>query len=470
MRRSRLYRLTPEGYRLPSHVDEQGRLQAKAAANIPFLRWPDGSWCLSANCYMLELYRRGLSRRNDGGTLATYAAGLSHLLRFCWERRIDPIDLSNDQFTRFIKKLGRENRASDPEVAARTSNRVIDIGRVSLDFLASLSRHLDDEGFIGPNGRIRCERRQAKIKIEGGRGKKSHIVRNYWHHEAFPTPDPLKKRSPISSSLIARLRQVISEVSKTSHRRKRRYTMIKLLEVMGGRRSEVAAITVASVREAAAMEQPMLRVPTMKKRRDETRLVPIHSHDVRALLDYIEVNRARVIRKTIGVANDHGFLLVSGTTGKQLKPGTITREISLLAAHAGIEEKACPHMFRHRYITKIFVALIETHAFNTVDEFRKALLDGHTLKRKVKEWTGHSSVESLEQYIHLAFDEVADFKKTYNLVSTRLAVDSFCATVDETLEELMNVHRQGESSVLIIDRFAAKLRHFRSDLAIADQT
>ena len=68
------------------------------AHDIPMLSWPDGRWCLPANIYMLELYHRGLSRKNHGGTLLTYAANITHLLRYCFDNQIDFPDLTDNQF------------------------------------------------------------------------------------------------------------------------------------------------------------------------------------------------------------------------------------------------------------------------------------------------------------------------------------------------------------------------------------
>jgi len=416
---------------------------------------------------MLELFNRGLSRTDGGGTLKTYAANISHLLRFCWKRRIDPIDLTDDNFVQFVKKLGIERRARKPEALARDSNHVLAIGRNCLDFLASLGRRAGDAGFVGPEGRIKCEQREYPVKIFSKSGGASVIYKKYWYHWAFPAPDPKKHRLPISSDLIDRLRAAIEPASKSTHLRKRRYTTIKLLEITGGRRIEVASLTVASVRKAAGMEEPMLEIKTFKKRggTPKTRVIPIHPHDVKSLMDYIDVNRARIIRRTCGAANDHGFLLVNGKTGRALRAGTITKEIRLLATEAGIEVQACPHMFRHRYITKLFVALIEAHKCQNEDEFRRALLDGHTLREKIREWTGHDSLESLNDYIHLAFDEITGFRKTYGLVSTKLAVESFCATVDQTIYELENAHLNGEPQGPIFDGFVGVLKAFKVALA-----
>ena len=420
--------------------------------------------------YMLDLYKRGLSRKNGGGTLFTYAANISHLIRYCWQRRIDPIDLTDDQFTQFVLSLMSQRRRRKPEVAARDANSVIAIGRNSLDFLASVGRHACDDGFLGPQGRICCEQREFVVRQSASRRSGPPLIRKYWHHRALPPPDPKKGRMPISSDLIDKLRAAVEPASKTTHLRKRRYVTIKLLEITGGRRAEVAAITVAAIRAAAGIENPMLLIPTLKKQggRGESRLIPIHPHDVRSLIEYIDVNRARVIRRTCGTPKDDGILLINGKTGKPIKAATITKEIRLLAAEAGIVAQACPHMFRHRFITKLFVALIQAHNCTNEGEFRKLLLDGFTLKEKVREWTGHAAIESLDPYIHLAFDEISNFKRTYDLVSTKLVVESFSATIDQAVAELTNAHRNGEPQAPIFDGFVELLRSFKRDLERMD--
>jgi site-specific recombinase XerD len=216
--------------------------------------------------------------------------------------------------------------------------------------------------------------------------------------------------------------------------------MIKLLEITGGRRSEVAALTIESVYQASRMQEPMLKLMTAKKKggREEFRYVPIFSHDVAFLLEFIEKNRRRIVRTTCGNEHDDGYVLISETTGRKLQPNTITQELSILAKAAGIKEKSCPHMFRHRFITKLFVALIEQHQFENTDDFRRALLDTETIKQKIQQWTGHTSLSSLDIYINLAFEEATNFKKTYNIVSTRRAVDSLKTSLAQLQLELRN--------------------------------
>ena len=465
----KLYKLAPASFHIPLFTDANGQLKTRKADGIPFVHWPDGSWCLPANLYMQELYRRGLSTKNGGGTLATYAAGLTHLIRFCWDTRSDPRELSNDDFARFIKQLSDEPCPRYPGQKARSSNRVVDVGRVCLDFLDSYARHLGDASMVGPDGRIRCERKTARIKTRRKDGSAGEVQRQYWHHHAFPQRDPLRKRLPISAASIALLRAATMECSASRHQRKRRLAVLKLLEMTGGRRGEAARLEVKSVREAAAMEHPMLRLPTLKKRKDEDRLVPVHSHDLQLLLEYIDVNRSRVIREKLGKSKDHGIVLIGETSGQPLDVETITREISTLAKQAGLTGKACAHMFRHRFITKIFVSLIESHRLTNADEFRRFLLDGEAIKRKVMEWTGHGNIASLEPYIHLAFDEFANIKKTYSRMNTHMAIDSFVSTIEQTLLEIKSAGSHREQAVAILATFSSQLADLKRELLGLDR-
>jgi site-specific recombinase XerD len=238
--------------------------------------------------------------------------------------------------------------------------------------------------------------------------------------------------------------------------------MLTLLEVTGGRRSEVAALTVESVWQAARMEYPMLKLLTVKRAggRDAHRLVPIARHDLVILIEFIEKNRRRVVRTTCGLDADDGVVLVSETTGHGLSDNTITQEIHKLRRHSGIEEQACPHMFRHRFITKLFVALIEQHHLENQDEIRRALLDAETMKQKIQQWTGHKDLRSLDTYINLAFEETANFKKIFNLVSAQRVVGSFATRLEEFQQELLN----GASPTLMVEHLVKVVAALREDL------
>jgi integrase len=409
---------------------------------------------------MREQFEKGLSRRNRGGSLAVAAAQITHLIRFCYQRRVDPSDLTDNQFREFMAYLMAEMSRSRPGQKRRNANSNIAIGRKCLEFLGSVGRHSGIPDLVSEQGQIRAIRRTHRVKLSGRDSGLRAI--EYWDHAALPNADPHRRRMPIALGKIEEMRAAVSKLSKTSHQRQRRHTMLRLLEVTGARRGEIAEITVDDIRKASEMELPMLRLPTLKKRggRAPYRWVPISRHDVTFIRQYADVHRRSILRRRRPGRPDHGLLLISEIDGEPLRPNSITQEVRHLRIAAGIMEKACAQMFRHRFITKLFVALLEQHNIENQDEFRRLLIDGEQLKQKVAEWTGHSRLESLDTYIHLAFDEVCNFKRAYDMTSVSRAIDSFGGTI---AAELDAVHA-GDQPLLILKRLEVQLENLKADL------
>lgn len=459
MRKSKLYRHAPSEFGLPAHVSATGEITLHPAGGMPLMYWPDGRWCFEASLFMGDLAKQGLSRRYRGGTLLTYATHISPLLRYCHANSLDLLSLTDSHFSLFMRAVIGERRAPGAPTLARTETSSIQVGRTCLRFLCFLSEFSGVE-VVGSNGQVRAEQRTTTLAV--GRNGRSKRV-SYWHHPSFPTPSPARKRLPIAADVIAALRGVVAHSSNTTYQKKRRYIMLRLLEVTGGRRSEVAALTVRSVLDALAASSPMLKIITVKGRNGQTptREIPVTRHDLVLLKEFIEKNRSIVIRKTCGKQRDQGFLLVSETTGEQLQPNTITQEIAFLARSARIEDRASPHMFRHRFITKLFLALIEQHRFDNSDAFRAALISTEDFKRKVLEWTGHRSIISLEPYLHLAFNQISGVQTSTRLVLTRSALDSFQANLSMIEADL----EHGEDPRRVASRLRELVGALRSDIA-----
>lgn len=407
MKIGQLYRLAQPGFRLPWIVENGVSIYYVDAECLPLMRWPDGRWCFAANSFMLELFRGGLARLPRGGTLGTYAAYLSHLIRFCHAAKTDFHELTDQQFTLFMRTLHGERRVDDELARVREASTTNDIGHLCLRFLEHVGELSGQPAFVGPSGAIHAKRRTTTYR---------GITRVVWDHPSFPVRSGVRSRLPISLRQIQSLQRAATEHSSSLYQRLRRYVMLRLLEITGGRRSEVMRLTVESVRAAVSMDKPALSLVTLKRRDRLHRLVPISRHDARFLLDFANRAREKVIKATCGKAEDDGILLVSETTGRGLRSNTITQEVWELAHSGGVEGKACAHMFRHRFITKLFVVLIEQHAIENEDSFRRMLVSTETFKNLVLEWTGHKRAESLERYIHLAFAEFAGAGTTIDAV------------------------------------------------------
>ncbi|MDE1462580.1 site-specific integrase [Spartinivicinus poritis] len=424
-----LFSILPESTSLPYFVDTTtGEVVMREAANLPFLTWPNKVPCIEANAYMLKLWSQHLSRRTRGGTVATYAKNISPLIRFCFDNQISFIELTDNRFTQFINGLSIKDKSGQ---IIRTTNTILNIGRRCIDFLNFIGEFHSHENFIGTmNCSIVVQRKEFSIST-----KARLIKKKYWHHSSFPQPSPVKTRSPISLNIIKKLKQAaIQTVDK--HIRLRRKIMIYAYEVTGGRRIEIANIKTEDINEAlnSSESSPLLSMITAKK--GTPRLIPVPRGFLQECLFYMDFSRKRVIRKTIGIKNDHGYLFINHQTGKPLTPETMTGEMNRLCKSMSIDSSlGHGHLFRHGYITRIMVDLISRHNINNKDEFRRALLNVESLKLELQQYTGHRNTSSLDTYIDLAFHEITNYKETIDSVllarSAEIMLDRLLQTTDE---------------------------------------
>lgn len=287
MSRKKLYVLTEQSFRAFSHFEVSGEIVTIECKDVPMLLWPGGRWCFEANVYMQQLVERGLSRRDGGGTLHTYATQLSPLIRFCHENETDFHELSDAQFTTFVRSLTSKDSAG---ASPRSNKSAIRIARLSLDFLSEVGQMHRRENFVGPTGRIRAIRVAGVVSASAARRE----VRNsYWSHRSFPLAEGLTIRQPISQENIGRLRDAVLETSSSPFLRKRRYVLLVLLEATGARRYEISRLQVTDILTAAEMPSPMLKLLTAKQggNADVHREIPVTHIDLGLIVEYIEKNR-----------------------------------------------------------------------------------------------------------------------------------------------------------------------------------
>jgi integrase len=440
MKSGRLFRLTSSSFRLPFHVDYKHQVITSNADNIPTVNWPNNHWCFPANVYLLELFKRNLSRKHRGGTLATYTRNIGHLIRFCYMSDVDVVDITDSLFTRFIRNLDGERKDGAPSIRERSTTSVITIGRQCLDFLETVGRLYDLSEFVGPKGRIAAKRKTTRVPMRA-QGRKRPSKRNwtqsFWTHHSFPTPDPKDRRFSISSEDVEKILDVVAESSTSPFLTKRRYAMVRVLET-GARRSELVVLKVESVQRAATMTDPMLKLLTAKRRGGEEhyRYVPIARHDLAFLLEYIEVNRKRIVRLTCGTERDDGMVFVSERTGRGLQPNTITAEVARLAKAAGLIGRAHPHMFRHRFAQLELAAMLEQNASENPGDFRRGLIDEETMKLKLSQLLGHTNSESADAYLRDALAEFTKFPRTYDAAKFQLVITSAKSALKQLAREI----------------------------------
>lgn len=355
--------------------------------------------------------------------MGDYAAKLSQLLRRCYHDKIEPIMLTDGDFTDYITELREEKSLINPGTRKRTEDTISDIGRVWLDFLSFVGRLHGYQDFVAPEGRIRVMEKTYNTVDRSGR----KLSRSYLVHHSFGPPSRKKKRNPITVEQIALLKDTARKEKTSNFVKARRSLLIDLLTDTGARRSEIEQITIDDIKAAKRLEKnPTLRLTTLKQHGELSfREVPVLPTLLHLLNNHIERQRNNIMKKKYKEGNDHRRFFVSERTGRPLTSKTLYNEIKILKAASGIEPPIFPHMFRHRFITKLFIDLIRTHQVTNEDEFRRNLLNTEIFKAEVTEWTGHLDPDSINDYLHLALAASADYADTVNTVHMQRAMDAY---------------------------------------------
>lgn len=127
-----------------------------------------------------------------------------------------------------------------------------------------------------------------------------------------------KRRSPVSLGNIEKMYESVGQTSNSTFVQKRNRVILKLLEITGARVGEIALLTVEDIQNVFNQENPYLKMRTLKRRGGlvDYRYVPVNKADFNEVLTYIKIYRSKVIKNTIGKANDEGFLLINENTVK----------------------------------------------------------------------------------------------------------------------------------------------------------
>lgn len=450
-------------FSLYSALTREG-VETRPSPRLPIVLWPDGRVCFQASNYICSLVEDGVSLTGRGGTASAKASNLTALVRFCFYKNTDFISLTNTQFVEYIEELCDEKvlRCGVWE-NVRSDSTVIKIARTALDFLNYLAERVYCRtNFVSRNGRIKGYRRTYSVRDKSG--KPTGSVGHHWHHPRLPEPVGGKRRLPITDAHVDLLYKAVPLIKASAFLSERRYILLRLLEETGARRSELALLTVESVYAAQKMRNPALQMWTAKKRGGYLvlRKVPVERQLINELVSYIRRYRSVIIAKTCGQASDTGCVLIGETSGRALQANTITQEISILRAAAGISEKVCAHMFRHRFITKKFVSLIRRYKFKSVDDFQAALLDIEGLYEEIRQWTGHSSIESLRVYMHLAFRELRGMPPAREPFEAEELSDALAVGLQklDSISASMSAKELREEASALIQNAVARLREF----------
>lgn len=429
---------------LPSLVlfshDALGKTVTKEASNLPFLFWPDGTPCTQANMYMLTLRDapgRGtapLSRRgNKGGTIGDYAGKLSQLIRFCYIQKIKFLELSDSDFSKFVSQIRTQRDEKNITHRRKNSKTTNLTAQICLKFLKYLANYYGNPGFVAPEGTINIQYRTSTRKLTNGKIIRTTSI----HHHSFSVDsDQPIPRNAISEKSIKALRDAADADNTSDFINARRHLYMSFLEYHGPRRAELSELTVSGITELLNIENPMLTLPTLK-RGAHKRQVTVHRVSLDQARDYIRHYRPSAIKKyTKNGIPDHDLLFISETTGKPLAETTLTNEINKLAHLAGIDEKACPHMFRHAFCENYFVEAYQRHKFNSIAEFELRLLTDQALLTEMLMQTGHKSIEGILPYVKSAHKKMLKVDQTLSAVKIINYLQEFNFHMRQNLKKL----------------------------------
>lgn len=364
------------------------RFKTKTFSKFPFFTFNNGVPCLALNSYIQSEEIIKLSEE----TIFKTAYSLTHIVRFCENNKINFSHFTENDFVAFSHSLQEEDRENKTTVFILSN---------TLNFFNYFGRKfLDIENYC-----IDILHCFYKKKIT-----KSNKETKSLHHVCFPTKEPVKRRSPVSLGNIEKMYENVPNTSNSNFVQKRNRAILKLLEITGARVGEIALLTVKDIENVFTEDKPALKMRTLKRRGGlvDYRYVPVNKADFNEISTYIKIYRSKIIKNTVGKLNDEGYLLISENTGKAILPITITNEINKIRKVAGIEENVCAHMFRHRFITNLFIQLIKQYDIQNKDQFRNSLMDLENLKVYIQQATGHKNVNSLENYIDIAKSELTN--------------------------------------------------------------
>lgn len=417
---------------------------------FPFMFWPSGKPCEPANMYLLDI-----AHEVTGDSLRTYAADLSHLVRYCGKKPVGIESLTDADIHEFSEQLQNEKSQRNHLERARNDNTVRTILSRAIRFLLWYQKNimlllrtpLIGEQSISPQIIIK------RSKNDKSRSRNQQIE-YYYTHSAMPTRESREPKRPIALTVIEDIQRCINRQSlleaqnaRFVHRyrnapdllaaqleyvRARRHFMIWMMMHTGLRPSELVEM---SVRENEnILTTRSLKIPTKKRRKIKApvRSFPILLNAAAVVHRYL-IARAKYCDslKIAGVEPDPGDSFFLTIDGKPLKKSSLEKDFERLTEYAGYKDvQACLSMFRHRFITYEVTA----HLKEFIEKSGKSRqmmtdIDYESILKRVAVKTGHGSVESLWHYIDLAWAEMGVWGSIDKAIARLHAADQLFADI-----------------------------------------
>lgn len=447
---TQLFHVLPE-MMLPASGFRSGpstHVTTQTIPGFPFMYWPSGKPCDPLNMYFLAI-----ADEVTGDSLRTYAAELSHLVRYCGEKNVAIERLTNADIHELSKELQEERSHRHPLERARNNNTVRNILSRTIRFLLWYQdifvlpgrTPLIGEQKVSPHIIVK------RVKNTHGQGKK--LPSGYYYtHTAMPSSVSQEPKRPIASPVIEDIQRVIYQQSVLEDRstpftqrhgndrdllraqleymRARRAFTIWMMMRTGLRPSELIQMSVKE--HERILTTKALKIPTKKRRR---LVAPMRSFPI--LMDAATVVYRYLLSRTAycealrcaGQEPEPGDAFFLTLEGKPILKESLEKDFERLAELAGYKDvQTCLSQFRHRFITyEVVVHLREFIDKSGMSRQMMTDIDYESILKRVSAKTGHGSVRSLWHYIDLAWQELDVWANTDKALARLHAFDQLFA-------------------------------------------
>lgn len=449
-----------EDFKFWTHVNvlslEKSLVFTKAHA-LRFVSYSDGTPCIEANVFLNTIARS--SKGNAKTTIRTYSSRVTQLINFV-ERQ--PYlkkfsDLTDASFRHFVQTLLTERKKNGQ--LKRKSNTARAIALTCIKFLYFIRSFHDLSHFIGTDkaNKITTEEREYTVRPEGTNKK---ITKLSITHDAIPALDETKRRLPVSAAIALKVWRHISNQENIDKKR-RDCALYRTMEYLGARVQEIHLITLKDFQNAQKSgRNPFISITNLKRRGDSSnRNIPVTKAYLREIAKYVNI-RNNIIRSK-GI-KDHGFLFININTGQPLKSSTWTKYLNIWKKELNIEGQLHPHLYRHAFVTEKLKEIILQHTECTdADSFKRTVMHTENFKMRLREWTGHTNLSSLEIYIHLIYDDLNGYAKVYNALSLKDSI-SFVERDLEQIEKLLKAKKL--TATKCITELQSLITAFKADI------
>lgn len=396
----------------------KNEMQFKKLKNFPFIKNNKGESIVPVNMYLSS----HLNSNASENTIKRVVFCLKILVDYCESQNLKLSDFLEDDLISLSRQLQIEKDDNGSVRNNTTVNNIIYQIIRFLDFFGKM--FLNDENYL--KNVLNVEEKSVSMKGQ---------IKNVKKHKAMVLNAEKTTRNPINIQDIDLIYQNIDKLYVSRFAQERTKVLLKLLEHTGARLGELSLIEINDITNAINNEKGLLQLSTLKRRRESSRFVPVDKEILNQINTFIKIYRSKIIRNTIK-NNDKGFLFISEHTGEKINSSSLSNDFTRLRGSLNITSQLCAHMFRHRFITNIFINLIKQYDLENKDSFRSALLDINTLKAHVRQLTGHKDVNSLDTYLHLAKSELANMPEILKKLDEQRDVDAIEAQERYLLNEL----------------------------------